>query len=217
LASQDLEKAVQRGGRSAQIYADLGAVRDDLGQIDSALAAYCAAIQLDPQDAQIRINRAWAFQKAGNYDHARADFAAVLRGDTASAEAHAGLGYVEACQKSYDDAKEEAARALLYGGGDYLILHDVACIYATISDADLARQSEYEDLAIAMLRRALELWRSGTSGPDESQFIEHEPAFSASLRARPDFRRLLSNVNPKAIIRSSPLCLDPSISLGARF
>jgi tetratricopeptide (TPR) repeat protein len=198
LASQDLEKAIQLGGRSAQIYADLGAVRDDLGQNDSALAAYSAAIQLNPQDAQIRINRAWAYQKLGNYDRARTDFSTVLRGDSTSAEAHAGLGYVEACQKSYDDANEEAARALLYGGSDYLILHDVACIYAQISETDLARQSEYQDLAIAMLRRALDLWRSRTSGPDELQFITHEPAFSPSLRARPDFHRLSSNVNSKA-------------------
>ncbi len=47
LASGDLEKAIQLGGRSAQVYADLGAVRDNLGQTENAVTAYSEAIDMD--------------------------------------------------------------------------------------------------------------------------------------------------------------------------
>ncbi len=86
----------------------------------------------------------------------------------------------------------------MFGANDYLILHDVACIYAQISETEPARRSEYQDLAIALLGRAVETWRNGKSGPDEIQAIEHEPAFSDSLRVRPGFRALLSNASSKA-------------------
>jgi len=196
LASEDLEKAIQLGGPSAQVYADLGSVLENLGQIDRAVAAYSSAIRLEPLDAQSRINRGWAYQKLGNYEQSRADFDAVLRSDPTSAEAHAGLGYVEACQKSYGEAPQEAARALLYGADDYLILHDVACIYAEMSRTDVSRESEQQNVAIAILAQARELWLSGKSGPDEIQLIEQEPAFPPSLRARSDFQKLLTRVHP---------------------
>jgi tetratricopeptide (TPR) repeat protein len=194
LASEDLEKAVELGGPSAQIYADLGSVLENLGQIDDAIAAYSSAIQLDPLDAQIRIDRGWAYQKLGSFERSRADFDVAVRSDLTNAEAHAGLGYVEACQKSYDEATEEAARAMLYGVNDYLILHDVACIYAEMSRTDVARESEDQDVAVAILGQAREQWLSGKSGPDEIQLIEKEPAFPPSLRARSDFQKLLVRI-----------------------
>ena len=84
-----------------------------------------------------------------------------------------------------------AGLALLHGGGDYLVLHNIACVYARLSQTDAARAVECEDLTIDHLRRAVELWRKGGSGPDELQLIQDESAFHARLRARPEFQQLL--------------------------
>ena len=65
-----------------------------------------------------------------------------------------------------------------------------------IAQTNAARATEFEDLAIEHLRRALELWRRGSAGPDEVQLIQDEPAFHAGLRARPEFQELLRPLAP---------------------
>lgn len=62
------------------------------------------------------------------YDQAEADFAQILTVQPQHAEASSGLGYVSACQNSRKEAEKYAVQALLRGGGDYLTLHNVACI-----------------------------------------------------------------------------------------
>jgi hypothetical protein len=47
---------------------------------------------------------------------------------------------------------------LLHGGDDYLVLHNVACIYAALSQTNSAQATAYQDVSIALLRRALKLW-----------------------------------------------------------
>jgi hypothetical protein len=85
--------------------------------------------------------------------------------------------------------------ALLNGGSDYLILHNVACIYAMISRGESTRRTEHEDVALAMLRRALELSRREHDFQREIQLIQREPAFAVSLRQRPEFKNLASNLS----------------------
>jgi tetratricopeptide (TPR) repeat protein len=196
LARADLQTAVQSGGRSASVYADLGAVLDLLGQTNESIQAYSSALQLDPADVQVRINRGWAYQKSGQLDPAGADFAAAIQSDPTNAEAYTGLGYIRASQKDYDSARAQAVRALLYGSNDYLILHNVACIYAVMSDTDTIHQTDDQDLAISMLQRAVGFWRDGKRGPDEVRLIEQEPAFPPALRARPEFQQLLTTAAP---------------------
>jgi tetratricopeptide (TPR) repeat protein len=194
LACHDLETAISLGGRSAEIYTDLGAVRELMGQADRAVEAYSAALQLAPQDVGTRIHRGWLFQKLGLYDDASRDFSQAIAADVTQAEPHAGLGYVLACQQSFVPAQEEAAKALLYGADDYLILHNVACIYAEMSRTDLQRQTEHRKLAIATLGKAVDLWHAGGAGPDELQLIKREPAFGPALRQSLEFQQLIHNV-----------------------
>src|SRR5262249_579060 len=56
--------------------------------------------------------------------------------DPTDAEAHTGLGYFSACKKEIPIALRHANLAQLYGGGSYLILHNVACVYSKLSDGD---------------------------------------------------------------------------------
>jgi hypothetical protein len=109
---------------------------------------------------------------------------------TTSAEALAGLGYVEARLRQSAEAQRHAALAVLQAGNDYLILHNVACIYSRLADNNLSTARAHEDAAIALLARAVQIWRTTRSGPSELELVQLEAAFGTSLRARAEFRAL---------------------------
>src|SRR5207245_5334656 len=77
---------------------------------------------------------------SSDLDEARADFAAIVKDHADHAEAHVGLAYVAACQNKQADAFREANLALLHGAGDFLILHNVACVYAELSEVDRSEE-----------------------------------------------------------------------------
>jgi tetratricopeptide (TPR) repeat protein/tRNA A-37 threonylcarbamoyl transferase component Bud32 len=192
LARSELEKAVELGGRSPRLFEDLGAVREWQGHLDDAIQAYTMGLALVPEDTTLRLLRGWANSKLARHDQARADFAEAIRVDPRNAEAYTGIGHVQVDLKSPDDAQRAAAQALLHGNGNHVILHNVACIYARLSQVDDLRKAEHLDVAMALLQRAVELWRRTAAAPDEIQLIQDEPAFSAALRARPDFQKLIA-------------------------
>jgi hypothetical protein len=126
------------------------------------------------------------------YDRARRDFEAILKDHPDDAEAHSGVAYVRACLNEPAEATREAHLALLHGGaGDFLILHNVACVYAELAEANAGQEKQYQDLAVDELRRAVELWKREPASLSEMTLIEQEPAFRPSLRNRPDFQKLL--------------------------
>jgi tetratricopeptide (TPR) repeat protein/tRNA A-37 threonylcarbamoyl transferase component Bud32 len=193
LARQDLESAVRLNAQSVKSYRELGAVYDRLGQSESAVAAYSSALKLSPVDVRTLLDRGWLLVNLKRFDDARADFSAAIAADASNAEAHAGLGYVAACQGDYAEAQDQAAAALLYGSDDYLILHDVACIYAQMYQTDLAHQADHQALTFEMLEKAVALWRAHGTGPDELRLIKQEPAFPPSLRQTAEFQRILGD------------------------
>lgn len=193
LARQDLESAVKLGGGSGQIYSDLGAVYELLGENEEAVRTYSSALKISPGQTRTLVNRAWIYQKLGRTDDAVADFSAAIAADSSNAEAHAGLGYMAAFQRSYAQAEDEAAAALVTGGDDYLILHDVACIYAEMFRTDGSNQAEHKTVVIATLTKAISLWRTHGTGPDELVLIEKEAAFPPSLRQTPEFQRIIND------------------------
>ena len=182
LARSELEEAVALGGRSATLFADLGAVREHLGQLEEAIRAYSTGLEQAPKDTRLLIQRGWAYERLKREDEARSDFGNALRVDARNAEAHVGLGYAHACLGAPADAQREASLTLVHGADDYLAVHNVACIYAELSRADSGRATEHLDVAMRLLRRAVELWGGGTAGPDEIELICGEPAFPAALR-----------------------------------
>lgn len=196
LAEAQLWHAVQRGGGTAEAHDDLGAVLEHLGRTREAIEAYTRALGQDPP-AELKlktlVKRGWAYERLRPpaLDKARLDFAAAIALAPDDPEAHTGLGYMLACQKAEAAARREAGRAVLVGAGDYLILHNVACVFAKLSEADPRRAAELEDVALDHLRRAVTLWKRDRSGPNELELIAGEPAFTKSLRARPEFRQIL--------------------------
>ena len=69
------------------------------------------------------------------------------------------------------EARHQASAALLHGADNYLVLHNVACIYAELSQTEQERPSEFENLALAMLQREVSRWREVNSGPDALELI----------------------------------------------
>ncbi len=203
LSLAEIESAIKLGGKTATVFDELGSIHEKLAEVQpkqaaahmkSAAAAYGKAIDLAPKEAGVLVKRGWLFANLNENEKARDDFTRAVEVAPANAEAHTGLGYTQAILKAPGPARVQANLALLHGGGDYLVLHNTACIFGALTQTDAPRAKEYEDMAIAQLARAIDLWRlGGKRGPDEIALIEVEPAFPQSLRARPEFQRLLKN------------------------
>jgi Flp pilus assembly protein TadD len=196
LALTELDSALKAGRRTAALFDDRGAILEHLRKTPEAIRAYDQGLTLSSEDVKLLLKRAAAFGNLNppEYEKAEADFARVVRLAPTNAEAYAGLGYVRACREAPADAQRAATQALLHGGGNHLILHNVACIYARLAETDKERRTACEDTAIDLLRRALELWGRREAGPNERTLIQNEGAFKSGLDKRPEFRQLLRGV-----------------------
>jgi tetratricopeptide (TPR) repeat protein/tRNA A-37 threonylcarbamoyl transferase component Bud32 len=196
LAREELEAARKKGHRSAQLFDDLGSVAERLGEFDKALDAYGESLKLKgPPEVAVKVHtkRGWIFAtflREPQYDQARKEFAEAVRLDSTHANAHAGLGFVRAIQGASGEAHHEAIRALACEGDDYLILHNVACIYAELSQVEKAQETQHQDAAMDLLRRADKLCRQGGDADEEVKLIRGDSSLKV-LRGRPDFRALV--------------------------
>ncbi len=205
-ALAELTRARDRGFRSAGLWDDLGFVQEQLGLWTAAVASYTEALKTADPALKIKVlnKRGWILAqwiKPPQYDLAFKDFTEVLdfaprdlpEGyplEIKKAEAHTGRGFVWARRNNAAEAQREAASALQFGAGDYLTLHNVACIYAVLSFNERTDRGPNADLAMNFIRRALELWQRKKTGPNELDLIRQELAFK-HLAGREDFRRLI--------------------------
>jgi Tfp pilus assembly protein PilF len=192
LALADLDQAIALKRKSAALFLDLGSVHERLGDFQSAIAWYSEELKLEPQDARTLVKRGWVWDnlKVPDYEAGRKDFAEAVRLDPKYAEAHSGLAYMSACLKRQDEALEHANLATLWAA-DYRVLHNVACAYAKLSEVDVERRATYEDMAIDQLARGVELWKLQRTGTDPVVLMQNESSFTASMKARPAFKKLL--------------------------
>lgn len=195
LARDQLLRAIQLGCHSAEVLDDLGSVLESLGDSMKALEVYMQALAATPpRELQARIlsKRGWILAQSPEVpqrEKAQEEFAALLRLEPHNADARAGLGYLAARRKSATEAQREAFHGLLNGAGDYLALHNFACIYAELSLADRSQTKQHQDVAIALLRRAVEVWRRGGAGPNELDLIRRDSSFD-SFRNRLEFKKV---------------------------
>lgn len=191
LARQELTLALPPAHDSPVALADLGAVCMKLGAAPLAITWYSKSLDAAPADAKVWMMRGEAYIATRQYAEGAADFARAAQLQPSNATAHSWLGYVAAMQ-SQGDPLREAAQATALGGDDFVVLHNVACIYAQLSRTDPSASKQDLDLTVAYLQRAVQIWRTRNGGPNEPQLIRDEPAFDLpSLRAREDFRALL--------------------------
>jgi tetratricopeptide (TPR) repeat protein len=195
LARDSLNRAAERGGRSAELLDDRGAVLEFLGKPAEALKDYEQALKAEPsRDLKVKIHlrRGQLYLNPPQYQRARDEYAEALRlgpGEAEAAEAHAGLGYVAAVQGLAGEAQREAAQALHLRAGDYLILHWVACIYAQLSRHDPREARQHQDFAMTLINRALQFAQEQGAGTKELAEVLADDAFEP-LWDRPDFKKL---------------------------
>jgi serine/threonine protein kinase/tetratricopeptide (TPR) repeat protein len=203
LARDDLERAFRMGYRAADLFDDLASVAHRLGEGATALAAYERGLAAKPSTelaVKILTKRGWIYAQIGDGPHrerARADFAAAVRLEKSHADAHAGLGFVAALRRLPSEAKGEAGLALWHGAGEYLLLHNVACIYAELSRVEADQAQQDQNIAMDLLGRAVTLWRQAGKSDPYIDWIRQEPSLRA-LHDRQDFRDLIAGTNQNA-------------------
>ncbi len=203
-ALQQLREAEKLGGKSAELYRELGAMYDDPKTADRAIEYYSRGLEVEAGHPQLRLNRALAYaQYLQDYKNARADLAEAAK--VADSHADAGkirvetqtcLGYVCARQKQVAAAQAAATLALLYerenGRTHFITLHNVACIFAELSLTDPDHARAHQDVCLTHLRRAIAEWRRVGKAPSEVSLIKNEPSFR-SLRELPKFQELIAD------------------------
>lgn len=194
LTLAELQAAIEQGGDSAELYSETGSVLEIFGKADEAFAAYSKSLEAAPDDDALLVKRGWLqVLRLRNGDGAIADFEAALKANPENAEAHSAHGFLLALQNPSTDAERAALRAILHGAGDYLILHNVACIYAELAIGTPDKADGYEQSALDILERGLALWQKGNrSGPDATQLARAESSFR-NLAKREAFQRLLES------------------------
>jgi Flp pilus assembly protein TadD len=165
--------------------------------VKDAVEAYNKGLKRSPKNVLLLVKRGWALDGLNQRDRALADFTLAAQVDPENAEAHTGLGYIRAVQKEAAAAQQSADLALLHGSDRYMILHNVACIYATLAEMGGEQARANQDVALALLRRAVKLGARVESGPSEIDLMKGESAFR-SLREREEFKELLRGESGKS-------------------
>ncbi len=193
-AADNLQSAISEGQPTTEMFKHLGAVHELLDDSRRAIESYSQGLTLSADDVPLRNMRGWAHVGEKQYDKARDDFVESLRLAPNDPDAHAGLGFVLSELGRDDEARKEASVAWLSGADNHLVLHNVACIYARLSQSEPEKKVEHENLALAALGRAVSLSRQNSIGPDadELALVRKGKTFPASLKSRPEFQSLLS-------------------------
>ena len=171
LAEGQLVVAVDGGANSPQLFADLGAVQDRLGRAAEAVKAYSKSLQFAPGNPKVLMMRAVAYTRLKRCDDASADFTEVSRLDPGNARAHGWLGYVLAVKGSRDAPAREAVEALTAVADDFVIVHHAACIFAERAHSAGAQGAEDLNVTMILLHRAIAIWKTRISGPNEGTNI----------------------------------------------
>jgi tetratricopeptide (TPR) repeat protein len=170
----------------------------------AAVGSFTRGLAKKPGDGQFLNLRGNALLSLKETKRAHEDFEKAAKVETSQpeaerirAEAHSWLGYHHALQKAAADAQNEASLALLYGGGRYLIVHNVACIFAKLSEVDPAGGKAHVNTCLEHVRRAIALWQRGDRKlPSPIELIKKEEAF-ASLKEHPEFKKLIEDGREK--------------------
>jgi tetratricopeptide (TPR) repeat protein len=134
--------------KAVAMLSDLGTYYYSQGQFDSAIAKYQAAVQLQPENAELHHNLGNAYERKGSYAEAAAELRKAIGLKPAYAEAHMSLGLAlyEAGDLAGAGAEEQKALEIRPG-------YPEAC-----DNLAMVRiQQKQFDAAIDLLHRALAL------------------------------------------------------------
>ncbi len=193
LAQAALEKLAMVADlhKTPQFYSEQAFVQRIRGNGIGSLNALNWAVERFPDEISLYRQRGWLFAEIlKDPQAADKDFTRVLQKDSDDPDANAGAGYAAACMGKSELARRLAARALLNGAEDYLVLFHVACIFARLDSQSQGGDAKF---ACTALQRAFELWkRRGRIGLNLPEVIASESAL-ATIRYAPEIQGLLSS------------------------
>ena len=189
-----LQKAVELGGKTATLFQELGATHEKLLETEKAIAAYDRALKIDPKNVKTLVLRGWAWEKlpTPDYEKGRGDFADAVKLNPAPLRCPRGPGLHGSVSQAAAGGRSPPGQPCPpRWRGDYAVLSNTACIYATLAANEPARSREYQDLALDLLRRAVDQWKEGGRlGFDVILQIQGDTTFTP-LHGRPEWGKLL--------------------------
>jgi len=174
-------------------YGNLGSDLADQGKLAEAIAEYRAAVQIRPDDAELRDNLGIALAKQGRIEEAVAEYTAALRIDPNCAEAHNSMGLALAAQGRLAEAIAEYQAASR-------IDPDLAEPHSNLGTA-FAQQGNVDEAA-AEYAQALQInpyyaeahFNLANLLVGQGRIPEAEMEYKAALRINPDYAEAHNNL-----------------------
>jgi tetratricopeptide (TPR) repeat protein len=112
LAVELILQAIQRDGRVASYFSNLGTVFFGQGKLDEAVGAYRQAISIKPDYAEAYCNLGSALEQQGEFDEAVASYRQAIDIKPDYADAYSNLGVALEEQGKFDEARNALEKAI---------------------------------------------------------------------------------------------------------
>ena len=170
-----------------------GACHAGLGQLDSAIKDYGAAIAIKPDYAKAHFNLAGALQDLGKLDDAVNSYEKALEIEPDYAEAHNNLGSVFKDLNQNDAAIKSYKDALVIKPGYVEAQYSLGIIFQDIGQLEAAIKC-YEAVLTIKPHFADAFNALGTSFMDLGQFNEAVECYKSVLKIKPDSVEAINNL-----------------------
>jgi tetratricopeptide (TPR) repeat protein len=195
------DMAVQNGKKSAVLYELRGLAKSRSSDYSGAISDYSRALELSPNDANLLVHRGWSYLFFDSPKPALADFQAAVSIDSKHGEALAGRGMAHARLGDHRAAVADASEAHRFSKPETRATYNVARIYAAaaplvaadVSEGRMGRvfQSRYEDMAVNLIRQALDQEAPAKRAAFWQETIQHDPALNG-IRRRLSYDALIA-------------------------
>jgi eukaryotic-like serine/threonine-protein kinase len=187
------DRCLKAGLKSPDLFGLRGLVKFKRKDFTGAIEDYTLALASQPRDSVLHGRRGWAFLFTGAYQLARSDFDEAIRLDPAGADAYSGRGSTLVALGYYREAVLDAEESLRHGDIEAHMVYNAARTLAQAAQSaaresrprgkpDLNTIRAYQDRAMKLLRRVLELTPHEGRAAFWRDVVEPDPALSGIRR-----------------------------------
>jgi tetratricopeptide (TPR) repeat protein len=197
------DNAITMGKKSAVVYELRGLARAARNDYAGAVQDYSRALEIRPHDARLLVHRGWAYLLFDSPKPALVDFEDAVKVNPTDADARNGRGMAHARLGDHRAAVANAREALKLGNANSRVTYNAARIYAIAASAAAAElgaeksrvgrpiSSHYQDVAVQLIREAMEQEPPAKRAGFWQDAIEPDPALKA-IRRRLNYQTLIA-------------------------